>query len=110
MKSSVKSNLPNTSISRLQRVQNSLARVVIPSSKRSDHITPIFAKLHWLPVNKRIEYKIATITYKVLQNKQPSYLFEILQPYKPPRDLRSSDKVLLTEPLIKSAHGRRSFS
>src|SRR4029077_371851 len=36
--------------------------------------------------------------------------FEILQPCKPPRDLRSSDKVLLTEPLIKSALGRRSFS
>ena len=57
-------NLPDTSISLLQRVQNSLARVVIPSSKRSDHITPILAKLHWLPVKKRIEFKIATITYK----------------------------------------------
>ena len=47
-------------------VQNSLARVVIPSCKRSDHITPVLAKLHWLPVKKRIEFKIATITYKVL--------------------------------------------
>ena len=103
-------NLPNTSINRLQRVQNSLARVVIPSSKRSYHITPTLAELHWLPVKKRIEFKIAAITYKVLQNKQPSYLFEILEPYSPPRDLRSSDKVLLTKPLIKSALGRRSFS
>ena len=97
-------------ISRLQRVQNSLARVVMPSCKRSHHITPTLADLHWLPVKKRIDFKIAAITYKVLQNKQPSYLFEILQPYKPPRDLCSTDKVLLTEPLIKSALGRRSFS
>ena len=68
------------------------------------------ADLHWLPVNKRIEFKIATITYNILQNKQPSYLFEILQPYNPPRNLRSSNKVLLSKPLIKSALGRRSFS
>src|SRR6266536_2277446 len=33
--------LPKSSIQRLQRVQNSLARVVIPSTRRSDHITPV---------------------------------------------------------------------
>ena len=103
-------NLPDTSINRLQRVQNSLARVVVPYSKRSNHITPTLVKLHWLPVKKRIEFKIATITYKVLQNKQPSYLFDILQPYNPPRDLRSSNKLLLTKPFINSALGRRFFS
>ena len=80
------------------------------SSRRAHHITPTLSALHWLPVKKRIEFKIAAITYKVLQNKQPSYLFEILEPYNPPRDLRSSNKVLLTKPLIKSALGRRSFS
>jgi len=72
-------NLSNTSISRLQRVQNSLAKVVIlPPPKRFDHTIPTLAKLHWLPVKKRIEFKIAAITYKVLQSIQPSYLFEIL--------------------------------
>ena len=49
-------------------------------------------------------------TYKVLQNKQPSYVFEILQPHNPPRNLRSSNELFLTKPLIKSALGRRSFS
>ena len=103
-------NLPNTSINRLQRVQNSLARVVIPSSKRFDHITPTLTELHWLPVKKRIEFKIAAVTSKILQNKQPSYLFELLQPHNPPRTLRSSNQLFLTKPLIKSALGRRSFS
>src|SRR2546425_11087582 len=32
--------LPDTYIKRLQRVQNSLVRVIFPSLKRSDHITP----------------------------------------------------------------------
>lgn len=98
------------SVSRLQRVQNSLARAVVSSSKRSNHITPTLIKLHWLPVKKRIEFKIATITYKVLQNKQPSYLSDILESYNPSKDLRSTGKLLLAKPNIKSALGRRSFS
>src|SRR3989442_8222756 len=42
--------IPNTSIKRLQRVQNFLVRVIFPSLKRSDHITPALVKLHWLPI------------------------------------------------------------
>ena len=62
-------NLPQTSVIRLQRVQNSLARVVVPSAKRSNHITPTLNKLHWLPVKKGIEFKIAALTYKILQKR-----------------------------------------
>src|SRR2546425_371268 len=69
--------LPDTSIKRLQRVQNSLVRVIFPSLKRSDHITPTLVKLHWLPIHKRIKFKIATITFRVLKNRQPSNLFTI---------------------------------
>src|SRR6059036_3100743 len=63
--------LPDTSIKRLQRVQNSLARVIFPSLKRSDHITPALVKLHWLPIHKRIKFKIATITFKVFKIDNP---------------------------------------
>src|SRR5437899_13030576 len=87
--------LPDTSIKRLQRVQNSLARVIFPSLKRSDHIAPALVKLHWLPIHKRIKFKIATITFKVLKNRQPSYLLDLLHPQ---RSLRSSDKLLLDTP------------
>src|SRR3989442_1716297 len=102
--------LPDTSIKRLQRVQNSLARVIFPSLKRSDHITPALAKLHWLPIHNRIKFKIATITFKVLKNRQPSYLLDLLQPHNPQRSLRSSDKLLLDTPKIKTALPTRSFS
>src|SRR3989442_14996386 len=44
--------------SELIKVQNSLARVIFPSLKRSDHITPALVKLHWLPIHKRIKFKI----------------------------------------------------
>src|SRR2546425_288720 len=102
--------LPDTSIKRLQRVQNSLARVIFPSLKRSDHITPALAKLHWLPIHKRIKFKIATITFKVLKNRQPSYLLDLLQPHNPQRSLRSSDNLLLDTPKIKTALACRSFA
>ena len=103
-------NLPNTSINRLQRVQNSLARAVVPSVKRSNHISPTLRKLHWLPIKQRIVYKIATITFRTLQNKQPSYLSDLLHRHNPSRRLRSSDKQLLDVPFINTALGRRSFS
>ena len=92
------------------RVQNFLARVVVSSTKRCHHISPVLANLHWLPVKQRIEFKIVTITFKTLQNKQPYYLSELLHPYIPNRSLRSSDKHLLHVPLVKTALGRRSFS
>jgi hypothetical protein len=60
-------------VQRLQRIQNSLARVV-SGTRRRDHIRPVLKDLHWLPVTQRIDYKIALITRKVLSNGQPSYL------------------------------------
>ena len=101
--------LPKSSLHRLQLVQNSLARAVIPSIKKYHHISPVLHKLHWLPILQRIDYKIALITFKVLLHKQPTYLSDLIIPYIPTRDLRSSDKLLLDTPDIRSKPGRRSF-
>jgi hypothetical protein len=101
--------LPKTSLNRLQRVQNSLARVVDPSVKFSQHISPTLRKLHWLPIEQRITYKIASLTFKTLHHKQPSYLFDLIHPYTPSRTLRSSVQHLLTIPHTKTAIGRRAF-
>jgi len=57
----------------LQQIQNSLARAVVKAPK-SSHITPILKSLHWLKVNERIEYKLLSLSYKVLTTSQPSYL------------------------------------
>jgi len=102
--------LSNCSLSRLQRVQNSLARVILPSIKRYDHITPTLHKLHWLPIVQRITFKIATLTFQTLQHHSPSYLHELLTPHSARRSLRSSYQNQLIVPRIDSANGRRSFS
>ena len=54
---SLLANLPQKDIKRLQAVQNAAARVV-NKSKKSDHISPILTKLHWLPVQERINHKV----------------------------------------------------
>jgi len=74
-------------IDKLQRVQNTLARVVSKTNRR-DHITPVLADLHWLPLCYKIEYKIALLTYKVLTIKQPQYSSKLIRLYETPRQLR----------------------
>ena len=48
---SLLSRLPDSEINKLQRIQNTVARM-IEQSRRSDHISPILLRLHWLPVKK----------------------------------------------------------
>jgi len=42
-------------------VQNAAARLV-SSARRYNHILPVMHQLHWLPVRKRVEFKIFTLT------------------------------------------------
>src|SRR5437867_13009398 len=50
--------LPDTSLHRLQLVQNAFARVVVPTVRRSHHISPILRSLHWLPIPQRITLRL----------------------------------------------------
>ena len=75
------------------------------------YITPVLKELHWLPVRKRIEFKILLLAYKCLHGTAPSYLRELLKEYVPPRTLRSTSKNLLCEPRNNmKTYGDRSFS
>ena len=97
-------------IGRLQRIQNSAARIVLNQHNRSTPSSQLLSQLHWLPVSYRIKFKLATITYKTLSVGQPSYLLTSLNPYHPTRSLRSSDQQLLNKPNITTEFGRRAFS
>ena len=55
------------------RVQNALARVVLKKNSATS-AGPLLNSLHWLPVPSRINFKIATITYKSLHSQSPGYL------------------------------------
>ena len=81
--------MTDCNISKLQRVQNSLARLATNNNSRC-HITPVLAEFHWLPVSARIEYNVALLAYKAMTINRPIYLNEILKLYKPVRQLCSS--------------------
>ena len=66
--------------------------------------------LHWLPVHRRIQFKIAVITYKTLSTDQPPYLRNLLNPYRPSRSLRSANRNLLLIPPHNTNFSRRAFS
>ena len=96
-------------ISRLQRLQNNAARIV-SRRRKFDHISPVLKDLHWLPVEKRIQFKILLFTYKSLNGHAPEYISNMLSPYVPSRPLRSEDKLLLITPRWRLKNfGKRSF-
>ncbi len=98
--------LTKQALYKLQLIQNAAARV-LTKTKRCEHITPILASLHWLPVKHRIDFKILLTVFKALNGAAPSYISDMLTEYTPDRSPRSSSKNLLVIPRIhsKSAHG-----
>ena len=92
-------NLPKSQITRLHLIQNSLARVV--KAPKSCHVTHVLRSLHWLKITERIEYKLLSLTYKILTTTQPPYLHNLIS-VQPPRCIRSSSLVTLTRPPASS--------
>lgn len=109
---SVLFGITQRNVNRLQRVENSLARVIaqpfIP--RNSCGSTTLLYNLHWLPIDYRIKFKLATITYNIIQSSEPAYLKSLLNFRAPLRSLRYSDTNLLHTPLVRSAFGSRGFS
>ena len=106
---SLYSGISQTNLNKLQRIQNSLARVITNTSKYQ-HITPTLKKLHWLPIKQRIDYKICLLTYKTLTNQQPIYLYNSLSFPSHSVFARSSDSLVLSIPYVRSSLGKRAFS
>ena len=97
-------------LSRLQLIQNSAMRLVT-LSRKFDHITPILADFHWLPVSEPIKFKIVLTTFKILNEQAPAYLTELVSLYQPSRVLRSSDnKLTLNIIRTRTSYGSRAFS
>ena len=63
----------------IQLIQNSLARTVFNTPKTC-HITPFLASLHWLKMKERIEYKLLSVTYKILTTSQVTYIHNLVSP------------------------------
>ena len=56
--------LPKYSIYRLQKIQNTTARIIVTRFFRFTHITPILKSSHWLLVLYRINFKTCCLTHQ----------------------------------------------
>ena len=101
-------NLPKKTINKLQKIQNSAARLITGSSKYC-RITPVLQQLHWLPVSERVTFKVLTTVFKCLNNMAPRYLSDRIKVYVPTRNLRSINQHKLIETHTTNNYGKRSF-
>ena len=98
-------------IMKLQRLQNWSAKLIFCASKQ-DHASQYLQDLHWLPVDKRILYKMFLYVYKRLNGFGPNYFASSFSLYKQSHyNLRSAmDTSRLTVPKFKSEGLKSAFN
>ena len=104
-------NINVSDIERLQRIQNRAARIIL-KARKFDHATPLLRDLHWLPVSKRIMFKVALNVFKSIHNLAPQYISNMFSPLTQSNySLRSrTDPLLLKIPNIKSKKCEKNIS
>ena len=106
-------NTSANNISRLQRMHNAAARLIL-CRPRTDRATPLLRKLHTShTVTRRIQYKIlllGLVSYKISHRHAPFYLRDLLPSYQPTRCLRSSSSNALVVPRTHGKTGDAAFS
>jgi len=106
----MKCGLPIDLVTKLQLVQNKAAQLVTLKKKR-DRITHVLCRLHWLPMDVRINFKVLLMVYKALHGLAPHYIHEFLNEYQPTRHLQSSSHIMLQIPKTTTVrYGDCAFS
>ena len=90
--------MPDYIIKRLQRLLNAAARIITNLGKY-DHSTDAMKQLHWLPIESRIQYKVLVLVHACIHNIAPPYLSSLPTSYIPSREMRSSGKLILHQPI-----------
>jgi len=104
--------ITDTLFRRLQSLQNA-AICLVTGTHRWDHITLVLRDLHWLPVLRRIDFKLALLVYKSLRGLTLSYLSDdcrLVSSDKFRRHLRSADVDTFFAPSTETHLGDRRFS
>ena len=75
---SILAELPKSTITSLQRVQNAAARMLLNLRPR-DSISHGLRQLHWLPIESRIQFKLCLLMHLIHTGRCPSYISETVQ-------------------------------
>jgi len=106
---SLLNGLSQTQMLRLQRVQNTAARLIC-RIKKFEHISTSLQSAYWLPVVLRPRFKLLFIVFRVLRGVDPLYLQELICPYRPTRSLRSESIDLYVPACRTATYGNRLFT
>ena len=99
--------IPISAVYILQSIQHFAARIVTNLGAYK----PVLKELHWLPDDRRIEYKMLLYTSKTLSGLAPEYLCNIVETYAPDRVPRSVSQNLLVVPRGKHCqYGMKTFA
>ena len=82
-----------------------------PSSKTISCVAqPLLRELHWLPIQHRIEYQVAVLTFKSRSSViAPTHLSRHIKASISEQILRSSGVPLLDKPFTRTDFARRAF-
>jgi len=96
---------------KLQSVQNAAARFVT-GSRRCDHISHLLVQLHWLPVRRRVEYKVVCLVHQSLSGQAPTYLTDDINLVADSGHhlLRSAVDKTCVVPRTHNTYGDKSFT
>ena len=98
-------------LNRLQVLQNKCARLILQQPSRT-HASPLLQSLHWLPIEKRILFKLIVQAFKAFHFSSPGYLSSCFQSrvHKTKYSLRSDLAITFEVPRAKKQAGDRAFS
>jgi len=84
----------------------------ITGSRRCDHISHMLVQLHWIPVWRRVEYKVACLVHQSLSGQAPAYLTDDINLVADSccRLLRSAADRTCVEPRAHNTYGDKSFT
>ena len=95
--------VPENLLRKMQSVVQNAAARLLTGARRSDHIAPVLCQLHWLPVQRRVEFKITCLVHQSLASLAPTYLtadIHLVSEYSR-RLLRSSRNLVIEALLLK---------
>ena len=84
--------LPDCSLSRLQRIMNTAARILCKIPK-FDRNTKTLLDLYWLPIHQRILFKIIILTHQAYHTTASHC--DLIIPHSNARNLRSDNMLLI---------------
>ena len=102
--------LPSSTLLPLQSIQNQAAKLIL-RVRKYDSARDCLKRLHWLPIEQRVKFKVLCLVYKSLNKQAPEYLQNMFVTRISPYSIRSiTSNTLFVPKTLTKTFGSRAFS